>query len=132
MLIEEIRASGEVRAAILASNDGYFIGDRADGEERTGIRLSPSQVEDFLQTLSPVEISSLRMDDKKCSICKEEYGTERGNSTNLASDTDQRLSGEGVPEYPVRLSCRHVFGNWCIKAWLLREPASCPTCFVPV
>lgn len=128
VLVEEIRASVEITATILANDDGDFIDYQADGEEGTGIRFSPSQVEDFLQTLSPVEISTLRTDDTKCSICKEEYGKERGKSTNLVSDADQRLPGEETSEYPVKLSCRHVFGDWCIKAWLLRQPASCPTC----
>lgn len=90
--------------------------DQAYFEQGTGIQFSPSQVEDFLQTLGPVEISSLRTDDTKCSICKEEYGKVRGKSTGLVLDADQRLPGEETPEYPVKLSCRHVFGDWCIKA----------------
>lgn len=130
MLIAEIRAIEENTATIIDSDNGDFMDDQADDEQGTGIQFSPSQVEDFLQTLVPEETSSLRTDDTNCSICKEKYGKERGNSTGLVSDADQRLLGEETPEYPVKLSCRHVFGGWCIKAWLLRQPASCPACRV--
>lgn len=109
--------------------------DQADEEEGSVVQFSSSQVEDFVKTLSRVEISSLGTDELTCSICKLDYGEERGNSTEPVSDSDQRLPGEGPPEHPVKLSCGHVFGNWCIKTWLILQPASCPTCrfhFQPV
>lgn len=94
VLIEEIRAIEENTATIIDSDNGDFMDDQAYYEQGTGIQFSPSQVEDFLQTFVPVEISSLRTDDTKCSICKEEYSKERGKSTGLGSDADQRLPGE--------------------------------------
>lgn len=130
VLFEEIRASEEFETTMLASDSRDL-----DDEEGSGIQFSPSQVEEFLQTLSRVEISTLGTDNKKCSICKQEYGTTRGDSTKLASDSNQGLPGEEVPEHPVKLSCTHVFGEWCIKTWLLGQPASCPVCrfqFEPV
>ena len=130
VLFEEIRASEEFETTMLASDS------RDSNDERgSGIQFSPSQVEEFLQTLSRVEIGTLGTDNKKCSICKQEYGTTRGGSTKLASDSNQGLPGEEVPEHPVKLSCTHVFGEWCIKTWLLGQPASCPVCrfqFEPV
>lgn len=135
VIIEEIRAIEESTATILISDVGDLMANQEDDELGTRVQFSSSQVDDFLHTLGRVEISSLGPDDMMCSICKEEYGEERGNTTGQASDADQRLPGEETPEYPVRLSCRHVFGNWCIKAWLLRQPASCPSCrfqFLPV
>lgn len=128
LIIREIRAIEENTATIIDSDGDDFICDQADYEQETGIQFSLSQVEDFLQTLGHVEISSRRTDDTKCSICMEEYGKEKGNSIAPASDAEQRLLGEETPEYPVKLSCRHVFGDWCIKTWLLRQPASCPAC----
>lgn len=135
LLVEEIKAIEEDPATISDSDNGDFTDNQVDDEQGTGIQFSPSQVEDFLQTLGHVEISSLGPDDTMCSICKEEYGEERGKTTGQASDADQGLPGEETSEYPVKLSCRHVFGDWCIRAWLLRQPASCPACrfqFLPV
>lgn len=128
LIIEEMRAIENDTDTIIDSAIYDFMDNQVDDEQETGIQFSPSQVEDFLQTLGHVEISSLGTDDTMCSICKENYGEERGKATGPASDADQRLPGEETPEYPVELSCRHVFGDWCIKAWLLRQPASCPAC----
>lgn len=109
--------------------------DQLVEEEGSGIQFSASQVEDFVQTLARVEASALGVDDLTCSICKLEYGKGRGNITEPACDAEQGLLGEEMPEYPVKLSCGHVFGDWCIKTWLVEQPASCPTCrfhFQPV
>lgn len=124
--IEEIRASEEATATVIDSDNGDFIDDQADDKKGTGIRFFPIQVENFLRTLDSLEISSLKTDDTKCSICRKEYGKEKGNSAGLASDAIT-VTGDETPEYPVKLSYRHVFGYWCIKTWLLRQPA-CPTC----
>lgn len=135
VLFDEIRASEEFEARTLASDIRDFDNGQADDEQGSGIQFSSSQVEEFLQTLSRVEISTLGTDNVKCSICKQEYGILREDSTELASGSDQGLPGEETPEYPVKLSCGHVFGEWCIKTWLLGQPASCPTCrlqFEPV
>lgn len=107
-------------------NGGRVV--QATDEEGSGIQFSPCQIEDFLQTLDRVEISTLGTDDLTCSICKLEYGKGRGNTTEPVSGSGQALPGEESPEYPVKLSCGHVFGNWCIKTWLLGRPASCPAC----
>lgn len=103
--------------------------DQEDEEEGNGIQFSPGQVENFIQTLSRVEMDTLGADDRSCSICKEEYGKQRGeNSTQPASEINPRLPDDEMPEYPVKLSCGHVLGECCIKTWLLAQPASCPTC----
>ena len=132
VLIVEYRAVLEHAARILASVNGEF--DRLlpddDDEESGGIQFSASQVDNFLRILPRVEISILDKEEEKCSICKLEYGTKRGGTTctEPASESDQGLPGEELPEQPVKLSCGHVFGEWCIKTWLLEQPASCPTC----
>lgn len=107
-------------------------------EEGSGIQFSPSQVDEILQTSARVEINTFEADELNCSICKLEYGTERGNAMSTeqsASGSDQGLPGEEAPEQPVKLSCGHIFGEWCIKTWLLEQSASCPICrfqFEPV
>lgn len=35
-------------------------------------------------------------------------------------------------EVPVRLSCRHIFGDQCIRAWLSENRNTCPLCRVNV
>lgn len=132
-VLEEFGAFREFAAIMSATHGGHHQAD--EEEEGSGIQFSPCQVEDFLQTLARVEISTLGTDDVKCSICKLEYGKGRGNTTEPASNSGQGLPGEETPEYPVKLSCGHVFGDWCIKTWLLVQPASCPICrfqFQPV
>lgn len=60
-------------------DDDYF--DQTDDEEEwkgSGIQFSPSQVEDFMQTVSRVEMGTLGTDELACSICKEEYSKQRG------------------------------------------------------
>lgn len=76
-------------------------------------------------------------EEATCSICLQEYGTERVeeviSGTTEQSGTSEEFDGQGLPggealEYPVKLSCGHVYGEWCIKRWLLEQPASCPKC----
>lgn len=122
--LESLRTLESVTDLIAPSDDDILYND----EDQSGIQFSPDQVDEFMQTLSRVEIGTLGTDDLSCSICKEEYGRQRGDSTEPASGSDPRLPGEETPEHPVELPCRHVFGEWCIRTWLLEQPASCPTC----
>lgn len=101
----------------------------------SGIQFSPNQVEDFLQDPSREVIGTIEKDDQNCPICRSEYAQEREDTTEPGPDSDQGLPVEDGPEYPVKLPCGHLFGNCCIKIWLLQQPASCPLCrsrFLPV
>lgn len=124
--LDEFRDFRQFVAAISAIYGGDF--DEPDEEEVSWMKLSYSRVEDFVKTLARVEISTLGAEDLKCSICKLEYGKGRGNIAEPASDSDQELLGEETPEDPVKLWCGHVFGDCCIKTWLVEQPGSCPTC----
>ena len=108
----------------------YFLDSvlEHEGINKRGAQFSPSQVEDFLQTSSPVGISTLEKDDQKCSICMSEYVKERGDTNKPVMESEQGLLGEDAPEKPIKLPCGHVFGEWCIKVWLLKQRASCPIC----
>lgn len=132
-LIIEYRDILDYAANLLASVGGDIDrlreGD-SDGEEGSrGFQFTASQVEDFVQTLVRVDVSTLQTDEANCSICKLEYGAQRGGtSSEPVSNSDQGWPGEDDPEEPVKLSCGHIFGEWCMKTWLLEQPASCPTC----
>ena len=101
-----------------------------------GIQFSPNQVKDFLQDPSREVIGTIEKDDQNCPICRSGYGKEAEDTTEPGPDSDQGLPVEDAPEeYPVKLPCGHLFGNCCIKIWLLEQPASCPLCrsrFLPV
>ena len=118
----------ESATEFIVPSDSSDETDEEDEEEENGVQFTPSQVEGFMQTSSRVEIGTLGADDLRCSICKEEYGKQRGESPGPTSKMDPRLPDDEMPEYPVKLSCGHVLGEWCIKTWLLAHPASCPTC----
>lgn len=110
-----------------ATYDGEY--EPPDPDERTGGLLPPMQVEAFVQTLPCVVISSLGVDDLKCSICRSEYGKHRGSTSVPASESDQVFPGQDLREFPVVLPCGHVFGDWCISIWLRGcRPPSCPVC----
>ena len=57
----------------------------------------------FLDNLMPVPIESVEEDSKKCPVCWKPYGE--------AADP-----GFDNSEQPVRLKCRHTFGNKCMLA----------------
>lgn len=95
-----------------------------EGINTSGTQFSSSQIEDFLQTSPPVDKSTLEEEDQKCSICMSEY---RGNNEPVTK-SEQGLLGEEASESPVKLPCGHVFGDLCIKEWLLTQHASCPLC----
>lgn len=114
----------EIARQIIESQEALFTQE----DDKSGTQFSPSQVEDFLQTSSPVGISTLEKDDQKCSICMSEYVKGKGDTNKPAMESEQGLLGEDAPENPIKLPCGHVFGEWCIKAWLLKQRASCPVC----
>lgn len=64
---------------------------KEEGED-SGIPFFQSQIDEFPQTLGPrVEISRLRTNKLGCSICKSEYGKERGNTSTEPAVLDQEL-----------------------------------------
>lgn len=118
-----------IKASLTIFNECRALQEPAEDSfaRSRGTQFSASQVKDFLQTADRVDMNTLETDELQCSICRMEYGRDRGGMVG-SEPSDQGLPGEETPEYPVKLSCRHVFGEWCIKTWLLEQPASCPMC----
>lgn len=107
------------------SFDGTFL-DLRDFDEGSNVTLPPNNVDHLLQTSSCLEINKLALNDLNCSICHLEYGKD---NTEPALEPNQQLPGQESAEYPIKLPCGHVFGDWCIRRWLRdAHPASCPLC----
>ena len=64
----------------------------------------------FLEALPEIQPKDLSTDHKSCNICMERF----------TDDTDA--------EKPIYLRCGHIFGSFCIKAWVSSSQASQPTC----
>lgn len=112
-------------AAYLEGLVNYLESEEMDA---SGTQSSPSQDEDFPQILSLVEISRLKTDDLRCSLCKIKYGKVKADTTDSASGVDPGFPRKEVPEYPTKLPCGHIFGTQCIKTQLLERTASCSLC----
>lgn len=121
------------------------LADRVVPEEaQNKIQFTAHQVDEFLETLTRMKTSSLETDKQICEICKFGYGKARGslaepavsgNGKKPVSEADQGIPGEEMPEYAIKLPCGHVYGEWCVRTWMLAQPATCPTCrfrFQPV
>lgn len=135
---EVITLADPEQSSLIGSNrdrhrtlDQAFLEGMAEFMEHEGLSdtigfpFSPSH---FLQDSHRVEIDTLEKDDQNCPICKSKYGKERRDTAKPASNSDQGLLDEEMPEYPVKLRCGHVLGNGCIKTKLLDQAASCSLC----
>lgn len=64
----------------------------------------------FLDNLRPIAVESLDENDKKCGYCWRDYG--------------EPNPGLDDAEEPVQFSCKHVFGEQCMRSlFAIREPA---------
>ena len=71
------------------------------------------------EVLTPVEISSIDADERKCEIC---YDPFEEHFQETSSDSQNQVL---LP--PAKLPCGHTFGEECIIQWL-QISASCPMC----
>ncbi|KAI9753651.1 MAG: hypothetical protein M4579_005060 [Chaenotheca gracillima] len=67
----------------------------------------------FIESLKPFDLSTLDKDDQNCSICMEPFG--------------KAEPIKGKIEHPIKLPCKHVFGQTCITTWL-EGHSTCPVC----
>lgn len=117
-------------------------------ESHVKIQFSPEEVDRFLDSLPRLKNGSLGKEEN-CSICLFGYGEVRGKLAapvevsgkgkkrmSVSDDVvEEGLPGEELPELAAKLPCGHIYGELCIKTWLLERPATCPTCrycFQPV
>lgn len=71
--------------------------------------------------LRPVDISSLSIDGRECSICKVPYG-----------EADEDIPAENPVEVPCEGPIKHVFGHRCIQQWLDDRNRTCPIDRTPI
>jgi Ring finger domain/RING-type zinc-finger len=111
-----------------------------------------------LDTLKPVDVSSLSEGERRCHICMQDFyvkpvgprspyiedvkdeDDQEVYSTTLFHkrltrgqevDTEEPAAKEEEAEKPLEMPCGHVFGSTCLKEWLYQSP-TCPLCRVEV
>ena len=72
------------------------------------------RLSEITDSLSPINILHLAGHPTDCAICQDAL-------------VDQRCGWQFSGEPAVQLSCRHIFGEHCITAWLIKH-TSCPMC----
>jgi len=83
----------------------------AFGIERVFLPIKTSALGDPDASLEDIEA------DRTCSICQ-----------NVYWDDNARATEEDPSHRAVQLPCGHVFGNMCIKSWMIPVIKSCPIC----
>lgn len=98
------------------------------------LRFSHKKVDRFMYSLSRTDTSSLAEDDKLCEICFLCFGEWRWEdryTVNAGDSGPFKVLVDMMPENPVRLSCGHIFGELCLRTWMMRipkGPLKCPKC----
>lgn len=103
-------------------------------------QYSHKTVDRLMYSLHRTDVSSLAEDDKLCEICFlcfDEWRWDEewqiiANNAGGHSEPFQVLI-DMMPENPVRLSCGHIFGELCLRTWLIQIirkglPPTCPKC----
>lgn len=98
------------------------------------LRLSRKEVDRFMYSLDRTDVSSLAKADKLCDICFLCFGEWRWEDRRPANAGDSepfKVRVNMMPENAVRLSCGHLFGELCLRTWMMRNrkgPLTCPKC----
>lgn len=98
------------------------------------LQFSHKKVDRFMYSLKRTDISSLAEDDELCDICFLCFGEWRWEDRHTANSGDSepfKVLVDMMPENPVRLSCGHIFGELCLRTWMMRiskGPFTCPKC----
>lgn len=99
------------------------------------LRLSQKEVDQLIYSLNRADVSSLAEDNKLCDICFLCFGEWRWEDRRPANAGDSKpfkVQVNMMPENPVRLSCGHIFGELCLRTWMMRTPKgpplTCPNC----
>lgn len=102
---------------------------------------SHKTVDRLMYSLHRTNVSSLAEDDKLCEICflcfdEWRWDDEERQISNKAGGVDSepfQVLVEMMPENPVKLYCGHIFGELCLRTWLMQiipkgGPPTCPKC----
>lgn len=103
--------------------------------------FSREEVDQFMQSLHQIDISSLAAkhdDDKLCEICFQCYDEwrwsddEQNPPANAGALKPFNVLEDMMPENAVRLPCGHVFGELCLRTWIMEMRSegtpTCPKC----
>lgn len=102
--------------------------------------LAPSPERKTDIVVASVDIYKLDESDRDCPICREGFATatcprglytissrQKPPSRRAFSDIEEQQQPDIGLDTPLRLTCGHIFGKECLKAWL-SSASTCPIC----
>lgn len=87
-----------------------------------------------MHSLCRINISNLIKDNKNCKICFQRLGELRWGNDHLVNAgvlEPFKVLEDMMPKDPVKLPCKHYFGELCLRTWIKKtreEPLTCPKC----
>lgn len=102
---------------------------------RQGIQGLADRILDLITGLPTIPLSEIHTQEQFCLLCKVPF---HDGARQPVSTADAAATPDPDPiERPVRLACGHIFGDQCLKSWLIEQDKytgvrirskECPVC----
>lgn len=98
------------------------------------LRVLRKEVDQFMYSLNQIDIGTLAEDNKLCEICFlcfDEWRWDDKRPADAGALKPFEVLNDMMPENPVRLPCGHIFGELCLRTWIMKMdegPPTCPKC----